>query len=107
MGVRDAVRAFVAEGKGILLGGFAYSDPFSVAHEIIRQGHRNLRILKTSGGVLVDQLIGAGCVRQLVSCHVWNSVGPEPAHAFRRALENESPQLEIEELSFGAFTSAL
>jgi glutaconate CoA-transferase, subunit A len=103
----EAVESTVTDGAEVLFGGFAYSDPFAAAHEMIRQGRRDLRVLKSSGGVLVDQLIAAGCIRQLVSCHVWNSVGPEPAHAFRRALETANPELEIEEMSFGAFTGAL
>ena len=70
-----------------MIGGFAFSDPTAVAHELIRQSRKGLYVMKTSGGVLVDMLIGAGCVDRLLFCHVWNSVGPVPAHCFRRALE--------------------
>jgi glutaconate CoA-transferase, subunit A len=108
LSMHEAVLDFTADGDEVLLGGFAYSDPFAFAHELIRQHRKRLRIIKGSGGVLVDQLIGAGCVDQLLFCHVWNSVGPEPAHCFRRAAEHDRPApVAIEEMSFGAFTSSL
>jgi glutaconate CoA-transferase subunit A len=106
--MREAVARYVPDGQEILIGGFAFSDPTALAHELIRQRRKALYVMKTSGGVLVDQLVGAGCVERLLSCHVWNSVGPVPAHCFRRAAEQGRPHpIQIEELSFGAFTMAL
>ena len=106
--MREAVSEFVADGQEVLIGGFAYSDPLAFAHELVRQRRHSLRVIKTSGGLLVDQLIGAACVDSLLMCHVWNSVGPEPAHCFRRAVEHGQPMpLAVEELSFGAMTMAL
>lgn len=106
--MREAVGQYVPDGQELLIGGFAFSDPTGLAHEIIRQRRKELYVMKTSGGVLVDQLVGAACVRRILSCHVWNSVGPVPAHCFRRALEQGKPHpIEIEELSYGAFTTAL
>jgi glutaconate CoA-transferase subunit A len=108
LSMREAVSRFVPDGQQVLIGGFAYSDPLAFAHELIRQGRRGLQVIKTSGGLLVDQLIGAGCVDSLLLCHVWNSVGPEPAHCFRRAVEHERPgPVRVEELSYGAMTMAL
>ena len=108
LSLKEAVARYVPDGQELLVGGFAFSDPMALAHEIIRQNRKDLYIMKTSGGVLVDQLVGAGCVGKLLLCHVWNSVGPVPAHCFRRAVEKDIPrQIEIEEMSFGAFTMAL
>jgi glutaconate CoA-transferase subunit A len=104
----EAVERFVGDGQEVLIGGFAYSDPLAFAHELIRQERRRLQVIKTSGGLLVDQLIGAGCVDSVLLCHLWNSVGPEPAHCFRRAVEHGRPgPLRVEELSYGAMTMAL
>jgi glutaconate CoA-transferase, subunit A len=104
--LQEAVGEFIRDGDEVLLGGFAMSDPVAFAHELIRQGRRDLDLIKTSGGLIVDQLVGAGCVRTLLCCHVWNSVGPEPAHCFRRAVGQGTPrELELEELSFGAMTT--
>jgi glutaconate CoA-transferase subunit A len=106
--LREAVGTFVRDGQEVLFGGFAYSDPFAAGHEIIRQGRRGLRVIKTSGGLLVDQLVGAGCVESLLMCHAWNSVGPEAAHCLRRATEHGIPApLQLDELSFGGMTMAL
>jgi glutaconate CoA-transferase subunit A len=108
LSMREAVARFVPDGQELLIGGFAYGDPLAFAHELIRQGRRGLGVTKTSGGVLVDQLIGAGCVESLLLCHVWNSVGPEAAHCFRRAVEHQRPHaVAIEEMSYGAMTMAL
>lgn len=108
LSLQEAVRRYVPDGQELLIGGFAFSDPTALAHELIRQKRRGLYVMKTSGGVLVDQLVGAGCVERLLSCHVWNSVGPVPAHCFRRALEQGKPHaIKIEELSYGAFTMSL
>lgn len=106
--MQEAVRQYVPDGQEILIGGFAFSDPTALAHELMRQRRKELFVMKSSGGVLVDQLVGAGCISRLLSCHVWNSVGPVPAHCFRRAVENGTPRpIEIEELSYGALTMAL
>jgi len=108
LSMREAVARYVPDGQELLIGGFAFSDPTALAHELIRQQRKRLFIMKTSGGVLVDQLVGAGCVERLLSCHVWNSVGPVAAHCFRRALEQRKPHpIQIEELSYGAFTMSL
>jgi len=106
--MREVIEEFVPDQQEVLLGGFAYSDPFAFSHELIRQGRRGLRVIKGSGGVLVDQLVGAGCISQLLFCHIWNSVGPQPAHCFRRAIEHHRPApIAIDEMSYGAFTSSL
>ena len=106
--MQEAVNRFVPDGQELLIGGFAFSDPTAFAHELIRQHRKDLFVMKTSGGVLVDMLVGADCVRQLLSSHVWNSVGPVAAHCFRRAIEQGIPrEIDIEELSYGAFTTAL
>lgn len=108
LSMREAVARYVPDGQELLIGGFAFSDPTALAHELIRQQRKRLFVMKTSGGVLVDQLVGAGCVERLLSCHVWNSVGPVAAHCFRRTLEQGKPHpIQIEELSYGAFTMSL
>lgn len=106
--LHQLVAELVPDGQQLHIGGFAFSDPMALAHEIIRQGRTDLEIIKTSGGLLVDMLIGSGVVAKLAFCHVWNSVGPEPAHAFRRALEHDDPNsIQIDELSYGAMTMGL
>lgn len=108
LSMREAIERYIPDGQEVMIGGFAFSDPTALAHELIRQGRKKLYVMKTSGGVLVDMLIGADCIDRLLFCHVWNSVGPVPAHCFRRALEQGSSRtIEIEELSYGAITMSL
>ena len=89
--MREAVGRYIPDGQEVMIGGFAFSDPTALAHELIRQRRKGLYVMKTSGGVLLDMLIGAGCVDRVLFCQIWNSVGPVPAHCFRRALEQGIP----------------
>lgn len=86
----DAVET-IDDGDEVFLGGFGYNQPYSAVHELIRQGRSDLRIARTSGDTLLDQLIGAGCVSEVTSSHCWNAIGPTPTHAFRRAVEDGDP----------------
>jgi glutaconate CoA-transferase, subunit A len=95
----EAVARFVFDGAVLYLGGFIQQDPFAAVHEIIRQGIKDLTVSKVAGMILVDQLIGAGAVKKLITAFSWNPL-PAPAHAFVRALTGGSgPKIEIEEYS--------
>lgn len=92
----------VDDGSTVYLGGFGYNQPFAVVHELIRQEARELRVVRASGGVPLDLLIGAGCVREAVVSHCWNAIGPAPTYAFRRAVEDGVPrELDVEEFGLG------
>jgi len=99
--LREAVGE-LSDGQSVHLSGFGYSQPFAAAHEIIRQGVSDLRIVRASGDIMLDQLAGAGCVDEAIVSHCWNAIGPTPTHAFRRAVEDNDPQpLAVEEYSLG------
>ncbi len=92
----------VNDGDEVYFGGFGYNQPFAAAHELLRQGTTDLRVVRTSGDILLDQLIGAGRVRTAVISHCWNAIGPSPTHAFRRATEHDNPRpLDVEEYGLG------
>jgi glutaconate CoA-transferase subunit A len=97
MTLDEAIKKFVDDGITIYFGGFGQHTPFAAVHEIIRQRKKNLTITRAAGGVIFDQLIGAGCVKKIITSHVWNFVGPTPAYAFRRAVEKGQPNIQIEE----------
>lgn len=112
MTMEEAVSRFVRDGDVLYLGGFLHGEPYAAAQEIIRQGKRDLTLSTAAGTLLVDQLIGAGCVRRLITSYCWNPI-PAPTHAFRRAVERGIPHpLELEEysllgLSLAYFAGAL
>lgn len=104
---REAVERFVRDGEVVYFGGFGFMQAFALAHEVIRQRKKELTIVREAGDILVDQLIGAGCARRVVTSHLWNPIGPSSAYCFRRAMEEGSPLLEMEEMGYGAICMAL
>lgn len=66
MTAEEAVAKFVKDGAQISLGGFTVNrNPMALAHEIIRQGRKDLYVVCHSHGQALDLLIGAGCVARL------------------------------------------
>jgi glutaconate CoA-transferase subunit A len=100
----ERVVSDVPEDSTIYLGNFG-AQLFSVGHELIAQGRSGLRVIAPSGGILVDQLIGAGTTDAIVVSHCWNPIGPAPTRNFVR--EVSAGRIHVTELSFGAITSAL
>lgn len=97
----EAVRT-VDDGDEVYVGGFGFAQPFSAVHEMIRQGVSDGHVIRSSGGVLLDQLVGAGCVAETTIAHCWNAVGPTPTSAFRRAAEDGVPRpITVEEHGLG------
>jgi glutaconate CoA-transferase subunit A len=95
----DAVAALVHDGDTVALEGFTHLIPFAAGHEIIRQGRRDLTLVRMTPDLIYDQLIGAGCARRLVFSWGGNP-GVGSLHRFRDAVQHGWPvPLEIEEHS--------
>ena len=95
----DAVAEHVHDGDTVALEGFTHLIPFAAGHEIIRQGRRDLTLVRMTPDVVYDQLIGAGCARKLVFSWGGNP-GVGSLHRFREAVQAGWPvPLEIEEHS--------
>jgi glutaconate CoA-transferase, subunit A len=95
----EAIGKYVNDGDMVALEGFTHLIPFAAGHEIIRQGKRDLTVVRMTPDVIYDQLIGAGCVRKLIFSWGGNP-GVGSLHRFRDAVEHEWPQpMEIEEHS--------
>src|SRR2546422_3022480 len=91
LAMRDAISDFVADGSSVALGlQMEQMIPFAAGHEIIRQKKRDLRLIGPISDILFDQLIGAGCVAEVVAAWVGN-VMMGSAYNFRRATEQENP----------------
>jgi len=95
----DAIAAHVHDGDTVAIEGFTAFICFSAAHEIIRQGRRDLTLCRMTPDLIYDQMIAAGCARKLVFSYLGNP-GVGALHCIRRAVEKGVPQpLEIEEYS--------
>jgi glutaconate CoA-transferase subunit A len=97
--MRDAIAAHVHDGDAVAIEGFTAFICFSAAHEIIRQGRRDLTLVRMTPDLIYDQMIAAGCARKMVFSYLGNP-GVGPLHCIRRAVEKGLPHpLEIEEYS--------
>ena len=99
MSLPDAVAALVSDGDSVALEGFTHLIPFAAGHEILRQGRRELELIRMTPDLLYDQMIGMGAARRLVFSYGGNP-GVGGLHRFRDAIENDWPRpVEIEEHS--------
>ena len=106
MPLADAVARDVRDGDVVALEGFTHLIPHAAGHELIRQGRRDLTLVRMTPDVVYDQLIGMGCARKLVFSWGGNP-GVGSLHRFRDAVENGWPApLELEEHSHAGMAAA-
>lgn len=97
--MREAIATYVHDGDTVAIEGFTACICFAAAHEIIRQGRRDLVLCRMTPDLVYDQMVAAGCARKLVFSYLGNP-GVGPLHAIRRAVEKGIPNpLELEEYS--------
>lgn len=106
IGLEEAVATHLRPGTTVYLGNFG-AQLFAVGHEIVRRKHTGLHLVIGSGGILMDQLLGAGVLRSATFGHCWSPVGPAPTWNFRRAAEAGEGDVTLYELSLGLLTAAL
>ncbi|RIK39059.1 MAG: 3-oxoadipate--succinyl-CoA transferase subunit A [Chloroflexi bacterium] len=95
--MHDAVATLVHDGDTIAIEGFTHLICFAAAHEIIRQGRRDLTVCRMTPDLVYDQMVAAGCVRKLIFSYLGNP-GVGSLYPIRRAVEQGIPQpLELEE----------
>lgn len=87
MGLAEAV-ARIEDGAVIALGGNTFHRaPGAALHELVRQGRRNLTLVKTAGAYDVDLLAGAGALAKAAVAYVgFETLGLAPR--FRREVES-------------------
>ena len=102
----EAVAAHVHPGNHLAMEGFTHLIPFAAGHEIIRQGLRDLSLVRMTPDLIYDQLIGAGCASRLMFSWGGNP-GVGSLHRFRDAVENGWPRpLALEERSHSDLANA-
>ncbi len=94
------------DGDVVALEGFTHLIPFAAGHEIIRQGRRNLTLIRMTPDLIYDQLIGSGCAAKLIFSWGGNP-GVGSLHRLRDAIENNWPlPLAIEEHDHAGMAAA-
>ncbi len=88
--LREAVAAHVRDGQTVALEGFTHLIPFAAGHEIIRQGRRDLTLVRMTPDLIYDQMIGMGCARALTFSWGGNP-GVGSLHRLRDAIEHGWP----------------
>ena len=97
--MEEAVAAHVADSSVVAIEGFTSCICFAAAHEIMRQGRRDLTLCRMTPDLIYDQMIAAGCARKMVFSYLGNP-GVGSLYCVRRAVEDGVPcSVELEEYS--------
>src|SRR4051812_50044425 len=95
--LKDAIATLIHDGDSVALEGFTHLIPFAAGHEIVRQGRKDLELIRMTPDLIYDQMIGMGCARRLVFSYAGNP-GVGSLHRVRDAIEKGWPApLELEE----------
>jgi glutaconate CoA-transferase subunit A len=106
MSLHDAVSQFVRHGQTLALEGFTHLIPHAAGHEIIRQGRKDLTLIRMTPDIVYDQMIGMGMAKKVVFSYAGNP-GVGLLRRMRDAIENGYPKpIETEEHSHSAMAQA-
>jgi glutaconate CoA-transferase subunit A len=104
--LKTAVAENLKDGDTAAFEGFTHLIPHAAAHEAIRQGRKDLTLIRMTPDVIYDQMIGMGMARRLVFSYAGNP-GVGLLRRLRDAVENGWPnRLEVEEHSHAAMANA-
>ncbi|MDF9755334.1 acyl CoA:acetate/3-ketoacid CoA transferase alpha subunit [Pseudomonas hunanensis] len=92
LSLHEAVKQFIQDGDSVALEGFTHLIPTAAGHEIIRQGKRDLTLVRMTPDLIYDQLIGAGCARKLIFSWGGNPGRGLAASPARRGGETVAPR---------------
>jgi glutaconate CoA-transferase, subunit A len=102
----EAIARHVRDRDTVALEGFTHLIPHAAGHEVIRQGRRDLVLVRMTPDVVYDQMVGMGCARKLVFSWGGNP-GVGSLHRLRDAVEHGWPRpLELEEHSHAGMAAA-
>ncbi|WP_099865318.1 CoA transferase subunit A [Pararhizobium haloflavum] len=104
--LKTAVAENLHDGDTVAFEGFTHLIPHAAAHEAIRQGRRDLTLIRMTPDVVYDQMIGMGMAKKLVFSYAGNP-GVGLLRRLRDAVENGWPNRpEVEEHSHAAMANA-
>jgi glutaconate CoA-transferase subunit A len=106
MTLAEAVEANVRDGNAVSMEGFTHLIPHAAGHEVIRQGRKNLTLIRMTPDLIYDQLVGMGCASKMIFSWTGNP-GVGSLHRVREAVEKGWPEpLALEEHSHAAMANA-
>lgn len=101
-----AVAENLNNGDTVAFEGFTHLIPTAAAHEAIRQGFKDLTLVRMTPDLIYDQMIGMGMAKKAIFSYAGNP-GVGLLRRLRDAVENGFPHpLEIEEHSHAAMANA-
>lgn len=103
MSLHDAIAANLRTGDSVAMEGFTHLIPYAAGHEVIRQGQKDLTLIRMTPDIIYDQIVGMGQARKLVFSWAGNP-GVGSLHRVRE--EVEAGRLAIEEHSHAAMANA-
>lgn len=102
----QAVAENLDNGDTVAFEGFTHLIPTAAAHEAIRQGFKDLTLVRMTPDLIYDQMIGMGMAKKAIFSYAGNP-GVGLLRRLRDAVENGFPHaLEIEEHSHAAMANA-
>lgn len=104
MGLNEAIHTYVKDGSLLYAAGFTHLIPFAAAHEIIRQGIKNLTVARATPDLIYDMMTAGGCVSKVIFSYMGNP-GVGSLRIMREAIERG--EMEWEEYSHFGMISRL
>src|SRR5690606_16072284 len=102
----EAVRQNLHDGDTVAFEGFTHLIPHAAAHEAIRQGFKDLTLLRMTPDMVYDQMIGMGMAKKVIFSYAGNP-GVGLLRRMRDAIENQYPRaIETVEHSHSAMAQA-
>jgi glutaconate CoA-transferase subunit A len=106
LSLADAVRQNLNDGDTVAFEGFTHLIPHAAAHEAIRQGIKDLTLLRMTPDIVYDQIIGMGLAKKVIFSYAGNP-GVGLLRRMRDAIENKYPRsIETVEHSHAAMANA-
>lgn len=106
MPLSQAVRENLNDGDTVAFEGFTHLIPHAAGHEVIRQGFKDLTLIRMTPDIIYDQMIGMGMAKKVVFSYAGNP-GVGLLRRMRDAIENGYPRaIETVEHSHAAMANA-
>jgi len=106
LSLKEAVARNLKHGDTAAFEGFTHLIPHAAAHEAIRQGIKDLTLIRMTPDIVYDQMIGMGLAKKVIFSYAGNP-GVGLLRRMRDAIEHQYPRaIETVEHSHSAMAQA-